>query len=129
MNSCWKRTSADILCINKQSISNNEELTLSANITRFYCSNKEVDNYNQSIFEKVSTVKRIIMTKDSVVSNVFESLKMSILQRVASDPKKTGMLFSQLHLGCKLPFDITINCRQDDGLTNGTPCIIKHKHS
>lgn len=111
---------ADILYINKQTTSNGEESTLSANIARFYCSNKAVNNYNQNIFEKISTVKRIIMAKDSVVGNVCDYFKMSILQRVPSDPKKTEMLFSQLHLGCKLPFDITINCRQEDALINGT---------
>ena len=53
-------------------------------------------------------------------------LHEAILDRIPKDPAKTMQLHSPLHLAEGLQYDISINTRTEDGLTNGASCVLKY---
>ena len=120
------QTEDDVKYINERNITDEEEKLLHTDMPHFFYSNKNVDKFNEERFEEITSEKRVVVAKDTLVSHSSSSREEdSILSKVSSNPKKTGSLYSNLKLATGLPYDITINMRTDDGLTNGAPGVVK----
>ncbi len=120
------QTEDDIQYIMKRNITDKQEKSLDADIPHFFNSNKLVEKHNEARFEEITSEKRVVVAKDSLVSHTSSSHQEEfILSKVSDDQKKTGQLYSNLKLATGLPYDITTNMRSEDGLTNGAPGILK----
>lgn len=77
-------------------------------------------------FEKADDRKKCeIAAIDAVDGDVKEETRKIILNKVPDDPSKTMGLVSRLLIVEDLPAEICINIDVEDGLTNGTSCIVK----
>lgn len=85
-----------------------------------------VDLHNMEAFEKADDRKKCeIAAIDAVDGDVKEETRKIILNKVPDDPSKTMGLVSRLLIVENLPAEICINIDVEDGLTNGTSCIVK----
>lgn len=88
--------------------------------------NALVDLHNMEAFEKADDRKKCeIAAIDAVDGDVKEETRKIILNKVPDDPSKTMGLVSRLLIVEDLPAEICINIDVEDGLTNGTSCIVK----
>ena len=120
------QTEEDVKYINQRNVTDEQEKSLRTDIPHFFHSNASVDEFNEARFEERTSEKKVVIAKDTLVSHASSSREEdSILSRVSSNPRKTGSLYSNLKLATGLPYDISINMRSEDGLTNGAPGIVK----
>lgn len=61
---------------------------------------------------------------DTVSGDVTEDMKQKILSKVSDDPSKTMGLLKNLLIVEDMPAEICINIDVEDGLTNGTTCLV-----
>lgn len=95
-------------------------------IPHLYTTRKEVAEFNATVFEgafmgRKTTVEAI----DSIAGDLSSEIKEKILSKIPLDSSKTKGLSKFLNLAEDLPGELSINVDVSDGLTNGTPCIIK----
>lgn len=57
--------------------------------------------------------------------DVSNDVKQKILTQVSDDPNKTMGLVKDLYLVLDLPAEVCLNIDVVDGLTNGSPCLVK----
>ena len=93
-----------------------------------YLSNQKVNEHNSLLFEKSSQEKVCILAHDTVIGNVSVELRERTLQRIPTNPAETMQLHSPLQLAVGLQYDVSINIRTKDGLTNGASCIFRAIH-
>lgn len=97
-----------------------------SNIPHLFATRKEVFGFNEKIFSQSSSeIKVIIKAIDWVIGCPNESLHPRILSKVPDDSSKTMGLVSDLKLVIDVPAEITNNVNVQDGVTNGSPCIVK----
>lgn len=95
-------------------------------LPHLFVTRSDVSKYNSKVFHEVrESVKTIVEAIDSVSSDMPVSLKEKILSKVPIDSTKTKGLSKSLCLAENLSSELTVNVDISDGLTNGTPCIIK----
>ena len=90
-----------------------------------YLSNSMVNSHNNRIYEEPCAPKQVVYAHDTVVGNMSPDLHDAILARIPKDPAKTMQLHSPLNLAEGLQYDVSINTRTEDGLTNGASCVLK----
>lgn len=62
---------------------------------------------------------------DSIAGDLSSETNEKIFSKIPLDSTKTKGLSKFLNLAEDLPWELSINVDVSDGLTNGTPCIIK----
>ena len=96
-------------------------------LPHIYTTNDEVDKYNKDVYDKCSQLKTIISAQDFIVGDVTQSVKESMKSRIPSlKLSKTVGLFLHLPVAIGIRYEVCINVRTDDGLTNGAPGKIMH---
>lgn len=96
-------------------------------VPHLYTTNAQVNSHNDAAFEMaLPESKCIVLALDMVNGDVAGEIKERILQQIPNDPSKTMGLFKDLHLATEHPAEICINVDVEDGLTNGSPCIVKN---
>lgn len=95
-------------------------------LPHLFVTRSDVSQYNSKVFHEVrESEKTIVEAIDSISGDMPVSLKEKILSKVPIDSTKTKGLSKSLCLAENLPSELTVNVDISDGLTNGTPCIIK----
>ncbi|XP_061196745.1 uncharacterized protein LOC133205019 [Saccostrea echinata] len=95
-------------------------------LPHLFTTNVKVNDHNMAAFRNAPFVKKcVIPAIDFVSGDVANDVKHKILNQMSNDPSKTMGLFKELYLVEDLPAEICINIDVNDGLTNGTPCIVK----
>lgn len=102
------------------------ENNITLKIPHLYTTRKEVAEFNATVFEgafmgRKTTVEAI----DSIAGDLSSEIREKILSKIPLDSTKTKGLSKFLNLAEDLPGELSINVDVSDGLTNGTPCIIK----
>ena len=86
-----------------------------------------VNKFNNSVFGKCSSSHKVtIQALDSILGDLAMATKDKILLTVSTDPSRTAALHNPLSVAPGLRFEIVANLDVDDGLTNGSGCVLKH---
>ena len=96
------------------------------NLPHLYCTKKDVFAHNHSVLDNMDVTEKVTTEAvDDISSNVRKSLRGIVLSKVPSDSALTTGLQKKLTLGIGLAAEISLNIDTEDGLTNGSACIIK----
>ena len=82
-------------------------------------------DYNDKIFSRTSNKKDNIVAIDCVSGAISYDIHSKILSKIPDDSSKTKGLVKNLNIAENLPAELCINIDVLDGMTNGTPCIVK----
>ena len=107
--------------------SDNEEGELQFdNIPHLFTTRSECDIHNSKVLSRISASCKItVPALDNVSGEVSESLSGKILSKIPDDAGKTMGLQKFLHLAIGPPYELCVNVCVEDGLTNGTSCVLK----
>uniref|UniRef100_A0A8W8LNP2 DNA helicase n=1 Tax=Magallana gigas TaxID=29159 RepID=A0A8W8LNP2_MAGGI len=118
-----KHTTDDLAKLKGALTTNDSKLS---NIPHLFATRKEVFGFNEKIFSQSSSeMKVVIKAIDWVIGCPNEALHPRILCKVPDDNSKTMGQVSDLQLVIDVPAEITNNVNVQDGVTNGSPCIVK----
>ena len=95
------------------------------NAPHLFIENKFVDNFNKEFIQCLTTVKVEVTSHDAVIADVPKSNKDRLLKSLPNDSSKTANLARLLVLAVGMIYDITINLDVNDGIANGSSCIVK----
>ena len=91
--------------------------------------NAAVDNHNSNLFNGLVTEKAEINCSDTVLGEDPEDVKKRILKQIkGKKTNDTGNLSEVLKVALGLQYDSTHNVSIEDGICNGTPCVLKKIH-
>ena len=91
-----------------------------------FTTNKKVDDHNDVAYNASPTQKCIILSFDIVVGDVCQAVKLKAKARIPTQSSKTMGLLTNLPVAVGLQYEICINVVVEDGLTNGTSCVVKY---
>lgn len=95
-------------------------------IPHLFTTNAEVNSHNMEAYSNASSENKChISAIDYVTGDVSNDVKQKILTQVSDDPNKTMGLLKDLYLVLDLPAEVCLNIDVVDGLTNGSPCLVK----
>ena len=128
-----KHTKEDLNTLKTHVISQSTTGTEIQTAPHIFTTNEQVDTFNQTVFEQSTAEKVVIPAQDSVVGDVDKEVKMKMKAKIPSmkTSNTMGLLF-KLPVAVGLRYELTINVKTDDGLTNGAPGTMKkidHKGS
>ncbi|KAK3087854.1 hypothetical protein FSP39_011503 [Pinctada imbricata] len=95
------------------------------NAPHLFVENKFVDNFNKDFIEKLSTMKVEVISHDAIIADIPKSNKDRLLKNLPKDSSKTANLAHSLVLAVGMIYDVTINLDVNDGIANGSSCIVK----
>jgi hypothetical protein len=87
--------------------------------------NHLIKTFNDKVFDESPGEKVKIPAYDVVLGDVSSDVKKQILHKLPTNPSQTGNFLSQLNAGVGLYYEITANLNVEDGIVNGSGCIIK----
>ena len=95
-----------------------------------FATNAEVDEFNETAYDRTSTEKVVVKAKSAVVGDVTPIVRQKTMTHLTNDAKykmhtNTGGLKYELKLAIDLHYDCTVNLDVEDGLTNGATCFLK----
>lgn len=100
--------------------------SIPSSLPYLYTINAQVDEHNMLAYTNAETSKKCTISAiDTVSGDVTKDIKQKILSKVSDDPSKTMGLFKNLLIVEDMPAEICINIDVEDGLTNGTTCLVK----
>lgn len=103
-----------------------EETPEITSIPHLFTTRKEVQSYNNKIYEMADESQKVsINALDCVIGTPDDAVKLKVLTRVPDDCAKTMGLSSMLFLVIGVPAEITNNVNVQDGITNGASCTVK----
>ena len=118
-------TDKDIDLLQSRLITRSQSL-LMPDIPHFYTTNKNKDEYNQTIMEQSDGKIDVLYAIDTVSSDLPKSEQQKVLAAAKVKPQSAaGNLPFELTVKEGLCYDITANIRPDDGLVNGAECVVK----
>ena len=122
-----KQTAGDIKVLSSRRIppDHADYQTLKNELHLFPC-NAAVDSHNSNVYESVTTEKVEIKCKDSVLGEDSREVKENILGKLQGKKMNdTGNLAELLKVAVGLCYDTTHNISVEDGICNGTPCVLR----
>ena len=95
------------------------------NIPHLFVENKFVDSFNEDFIRTLSSAKETVDSHDDVISDIPKATKHRLISNLPKDASKTANLPHSLILAIGMIYDITVNLDVNDGIANGSTCIIK----
>ena len=91
--------------------------------------NAAVDSHNSNLFNELESEKAEINCSDTVLGEDPMDVKQIILKQIqGKKTSDTGNLSEVLKVALGLQYDTTHNVSIQDGICNGTPCVLKKIH-
>lgn len=116
----------DINCLKTCIISSDHSNNSISTLPHLYTRRCEVAEYNNLMFQAVPAQnKTIVSAIDTVTGDMSADMQQKIISKIPDDSCLTMGLDKFLHLAENVPAEICLNINVEDGLTNGTPCLIK----
>lgn len=111
----------------KSRITAKEELSVSAQkLPHLYTTRAASSEHNMEVLESVSEVqKTTVEAIDSISGEISIDLRKRILDKLPDDPSKTMGLQKNLQVGVGVQYELCVNINVEDGMTNGSPCIVQ----
>ena len=125
-----KHTDKDMRVLKTRAISSEDAgyQTLKNELHLFQC-NAAVDAHNTNIFNCTTTEKVEVKCVDAVLGEDSNEVKSVLLTQLKGKKMNdTGNLAETLRVAIGLCYDATHNIAVNDGICNGTPCILKKIH-
>ncbi|XP_048584895.1 uncharacterized protein LOC125567916 [Nematostella vectensis] len=117
-------TKEDIIKL-KERIFNHTSAQYPKDAPHLFIQNAKVNDFNYKAHNALQGPKYSIKAHDTVIGTDSEELRDKILKQIPKDPRKTKQLHSVLHLAIGERTEISLNTRNDDGMTNGAGSVIK----
>ena len=118
-------TKEDVDLLQQQVVAVND-IRYHALAQHFFRYRADVKLHNQNIFHQVNSEKITVTAQDTIGGDTTRTVTESIKKKLKNaDAHETLNLETELNLAVSLRYDITINILVEDGLTNGTSCILK----
>ena len=117
-------TEVDKVEIEKHYISPGQE-DYQRNAPHLFVENKFVDSFNEDFIRTLSSAKEKVDSHDDVISDIPRATKDRLISNLPKDASKTANLPHSLILAIGMIYDITVNLDVNDGIANGSTCIIK----
>ncbi|XP_048578998.1 ATP-dependent DNA helicase PIF1-like [Nematostella vectensis] len=117
-------TKEDIIKL-KERILNHTSAQYPKDAPHLFIQNAKVNDFNYKAHNALQGPKYSIKAHDTVIGTDSEELRDKILKQIPKDPRKTKQLHSVLHLAIGERTEISLNTRNDDGMTNGAGSVIK----
>ena len=96
------------------------------NLPHLFTKRDESSLHNNRVLAKLPCEQKAsIDAIDNVSGDVSQILQQKILAKVPDDAAKTMNLEKTLTIGIGLQYELCVNVDVGDGMTNGTPCLIK----
>ncbi|XP_048587126.1 ATP-dependent DNA helicase PIF1 isoform X1 [Nematostella vectensis] len=109
----------------KERILNHTSAQYPKDAPHLFIQNAKVNDFNYKAHNALQGPKYSIKAHDTVIGTDSEELRDKILKQIPKDPRKTKQLHSVLHLAIGERTEISLNTRNDDGMTNGAGSVIK----
>ena len=125
-----KHTDEDMRVLKNRAITSEDASyqTLKNELHLFPC-NAAVDAHNTNIFNGTTTEKVEVRCVDAVLGEDSSEVKSMLLSQLKGKKMNdTGNLAETLCVAIGLCYDTTHNIAVNDGICNGTPCILKKIH-
>ena len=91
-----------------------------------FAENHFMDKFNQQMIRDLDTEKVTISCHDSIIGAKIPMEKQrSILGKLSKDSCRTMGLLDSLTVVVGMIYDLTINLDTEDGLNNGSPCVVQ----
>ena len=121
------QTEDDIALLKSRSVSRNTEQYMSLKeYQHLFPCNEDVHNHNDAVFDLAKTDKAEIGCIDTVLGEDREDVKQTVLKCVENTKtSETGNLMNIIKVAVGLCYDTSHNISVDDGLCNGTPCVLR----
>ena len=121
------QTEDDIALLKSRSVLRNTERYMSLkDCQHLFPCNEDVDNHNDAVFDLATTDKAEIRCIDTVLGDDRDDVKQKVLKCVRNTKtNETGNLMNVIKIAVGLCYDTTHNISVDDGLCNGTPCVLR----
>ena len=119
-----KQTDADIDLL-KERVCSKERAQELIELPHLFTTNKMVDDYNRSLYNKCQKEKLMIPAMDTVTGDLAQSVKDKLVLTISADPTRTAGLLNPLNVGIGLRYEVVANIAVEDGLTNGAGCVLK----
>ncbi|XP_071810917.1 uncharacterized protein [Apostichopus japonicus] len=116
-------TKADIDILQKRKV--NQQEVINPSVPRLFPSNKLVNAYNELTFQSSGREKLLVSANDSICSDMTDTIKEGIKAAIPTDPSKTCGLFGALPIAVENKYETVVNVDVDDGITNGSSCVVK----
>lgn len=95
-------------------------------VPHLFTTNAKVNCHNMEAYNCAATENKCsVSAVDTVGGDVTTNVKNQILAQFSDNPSNTMGLHKELHLVKDLPAEICVNVNVQDGLTNGSPCVVK----
>ncbi|XP_033725275.1 uncharacterized protein LOC117315237 [Pecten maximus] len=91
-----------------------------------FTTNKQVDNFNNNIFEQTENTKVRIPSLDTAVGDIPTNVKERLVRALPNEISKTGGLLNVAPIAVSMAYEITVNLNIEDGLVNGACCHVKY---
>ena len=75
--------------------------------------------------QTLSSAKETVFSHDDVISDIPKAIKYRLISNLPKDASKTANLPHSLILAIGMIYDITVNLDVNDGIANGSTCMIK----
>ena len=104
----------------------NEKMPEEDNLPHLFTTRAESELHNLSVLSRLCPEKKVLIHAiDNVSGDVNNSIRDIVLSKLPNDASKTMGLQKVLHAGIGPPFELCLNIDVEDGLTNGTPCVLR----
>lgn len=99
-----------------------------SHVTHIYKRVPLADEYNTKMLNRLDQSKVTVPCNDTIVSpaNIAADKQAKLVNSLPDDMNKTDNLKTNLTVAVGMLYDITVNVDVEDGLTNGSSCIVKY---
>jgi len=102
------------------------ESPLLTSIPHLFTTRLAVQEYNDNIYDAANCLRKVLICAvDWVLGAMENDVKEKVLARTPKDSSHTMGLSKELKLVINIPTEITNNVNVEDGITNGSACVVK----
>ena len=125
-----RQTDEDLQVLSSRSIkSDSAEYQEIRHVLHLFPCNFSVDAHNMDVYDKATSQKAEIMCSDTVLGEDSSEVKETLLEQLKGKRSNdTGNLCENLKVAVGLCYVTTHNILVNDGICNGTPCILRKIH-
>lgn len=95
-------------------------------LPHLYTTRAASTEHNMEVLASVSEAQKTSVDAiDSISGEISTDLRRKFLDKVPDDPSKTMELKKNLQVGVGIQYELCVNINVEDGMTNGSPCIVQ----